>query len=494
MKTLKQQLIYTTGHFGEYGGRYIPEALMPMMLELEQEFYTAIKDPQFKKELKHLHNNYTGRPTPLTFLGNLTKELGGAKLYLKNEGLLHTGAHKINHCLGQALIAKRLGKKRLIAETGAGQHGVATATVAAKFGFECTVYMGSKDYKRQRPNVFYMEMLGATVIPVEEGGGILKDAISAALKDLITNPEDSHYLLGTVCGPHPYPAMNTYFQKIIGEEVRKQIRKQEGKDPDKLIACIGGGSNAIGLFYEFLDDKNIGLIGVEAGGSGVGTRLASQKKETQKKRNPLPKEKTITTPFGASAAEEDNILSPSKGRCRAEEPRQKNQISQQNRESTSQRYATEGSMGPGDKGSTANFPHAARFQQGTPGVVEGFKSYFLQHQGQIGTTSSISAGLDYAGVGPQHSYLHDIKRLQPAYATDSETLKAYQFLVKTEGIFLALESSHAMAEAIKQAPKMKKNQIIVVNGSGRGDKDLFITTQHFDKHNFNSFLTNLIKR
>ncbi len=327
--------------------------------------------------------------------------MGGAAVFLKNEGLNHTGAHKINHCLGQALLAKKLGKKRLIAETGAGQHGLATATVAAKLGLECTIYMGAKDYERQKPNVFWMERLGATVVPVQSGGRILRDAINEALRDLMSNPNDTHYLLGTVCGPHPYPVMNTYFQSIVGRELRKQIRKQAGKLPDYLVACVGGGSNAMGLFHDFLDEKKIKMIAVEAGGKKI-------------------------------------------------------------------------AAGP------HKCEHAARFQTGKLGVVEGFKSYFLQDQnGQIKETHSISAGLDYSGVGPQIAYLKDMGRINAAYALDKEVLEAYSLLARTEGIFAALESCHALAEVIKLAPTLSKNKVIVFNCSGRGDKDLFIVAEKF---------------
>lgn len=406
MTSLKKYILNKTGHFGVFGGRYIPELLIPIMEELETAFYKSMKDQKFRKELKDLYQNYSGRPTPLYFCANLTKHLGGAKIFLKNEGLNHTGAHKINHCLGQALLAKQLGKKRLIAETGAGQHGLATATVAAKFGLDCTVYMGAKDYKRQLPNVFFMERLGAKVIPVRYGGQILRDAINAALKDLMTNPKDTHYLLGTVCGPHPYPVMNTFFQSIVGKEVRKQLMTQIKKTPDYLVACVGGGSNAMGLFYEFLDDMDVKMIGVEAGGKKIS--------ENDKK-------------------------------CQ----------------------------------------HAARFQTGKVGVVEGFKSYFLQNNdGQIKETHSVSAGLDYSGVGPQIAYLKDTGRIQMRYSLDKEVLKAYELLAKQEGIFAALESCHALAEVIKIAPKMGKEKIIVFNCSGRGDKDLFIVSKKF---NFNIY-------
>lgn len=402
MKFLKKYMLNKTGHFGQYGGRYIPELLIPIMEELEAAFYESMKDQKFKTELRNLYKNYSGRPTPLYFCENLTKKLGGAKIFLKNEGLNHTGAHKINHCLGQALLARKLGKKRIIAETGAGQHGLATATVAAKFGLDCTIYMGAKDYKRQLPNVFFMERLGAKVVPVKNGGQILRDAINAALKDLIAHPKDTHYLLGTVCGPHPYPAMNTYFQSIVGKEVRKQLLAQADRIPDYLVACVGGGSNAMGLFYDFLDDNNVKMIGVEAGGKRI------SEKETK---------------------------------C----------------------------------------DHAARFQTGKPGVVEGFKSYFLQNeQGQLKETYSISAGLDYSGVGPQIAYLVDSGRLKMTYSLDKDVLKAYELLAKQEGIFAALESCHALAEVIKLAPKLAKDKIIVFNCSGRGDKDLFIVSKIFN--------------
>ncbi len=398
MKSLKAYMLNKSGHFGAFGGRYIPELLIPIMEELEQEFYTAKKDPEFKKELAGLYNNYSGRPTPLYFCENLTKQLGGAKIYLKNEGLNHTGAHKINHCLGQALLAKRMGKTRIIAETGAGQHGLATATVCAKLGLDCTIYMGEKDYHRQYPNVFWMERLGAKVIPVKTGGKILRDAINEALRDLITNPLDTHYLLGTVCGPHPYPAMNTYFQSIVSREIKSQLQQQENALPDYLIACVGGGSNAMGLFHNFLDNKEIKMIGVEAGGKGI--------TETNKKCN-----------------------------------------------------------------------HAARFQTGKPGVTEGFKSIFLQNKdGQIKETHSISAGLDYSGVGPQLAYLQEINRISFTFATDKEVLSAYKMLAEEEGIIAALESCHAVAETIKLAPTLSKNKIIVFNCSGRGDKDFHIVT------------------
>lgn len=402
MKNLKKYILNQNGHFGQYGGRYVPEMLIPIMEDLEKAFYKYKKDPGFKKELAKFYKDYSGRPTPLYFCENLTKHLGGAKIFMKNEGLNHTGAHKINHCLGQGLLAKRMGKKRVIAETGAGQHGLATATVCAKLGLECVIYMGAKDYARQLPNVFWMERLGAKVIQVQTGGKTLKDAINAALKDLISHPENTHYLLGTVCGPHPYPVMNTYFQSIIGKEVRKQITEETGRLPDYLIACVGGGSNAIGLFYEFLNDTKVQMIGVEAGGKGI--------RENEHK-------------------------------CQ----------------------------------------HAARFQTGTTGVVEGFKSYFLQNKdGQIKDTHSISAGLDYSGVGPQISYLKDIGRIKPSFAKDNEVIEAYKLLAEKEGIFAALESSHALAETIKLVKHLPKNKIVIFNCSGRGDKDIFILSKKFN--------------
>lgn len=404
-----------SGHFGEFGGRYMPELLIPIMEELETAFYQKKKDPKFRKELAELYKNYSGRPTPLYHCEKLSAKLGGAQIYLKNEGLNHTGAHKINHCLGQALLAKSLGKKRLIAETGAGQHGLATATVAAKFGLECTIYMGQKDYNRQRPNVFFMERLGAKVVPVTSGGQILRDAISEALRDLIANPEDTHFLLGTVCGPHPYPAMNAYFQSIVGREVKRQIKVQAGRLPDYLVASVGGGSNAMGLYHEFLDDPSVKILAVEPGGKG----LFDKDKKAQ---------------------------------------------------------------------------HAARMELGRPGVVEGFKSLFLQNDdGQIKETHSIAAGLDYSGVGPQIVYLKSIGRLESSYALDTEVLEAYQLLAQNEGIFAALESCHAAAGAIKLAPTLPKDKIIVFNCSGRGDKDLFIVTKYFDQQKFTDYLEDYLQ-
>jgi tryptophan synthase beta chain len=399
-------------HFGKYGGRYVPEMLIPALEELEREYVLAKKDKHFQKEFKNLLETFSGRPTPLTFAKNLTKKLGGAKIYLKNEGLNLTGAHKITHCIGQALIAKRLGKTRLIAETGAGQHGVATATVAAKLGFSCTVYMGEVDIKRQRPNVFLMEQLGTEVIPVSFGSKTLKDAVNAAIKDWIINVKNTHYVLGSVVGPHPFPTMNRDFQSIVGKEIKRQIKKAEGVLPDYVIACVGGGSNAMGAFNEFLEEKSVKLVGVEAGGKG----------------------KKIGE-------------------------------------------------------------HAVRFPEGSIGVVEGYKSYFLQDDdGQLQKTHSISAGLDYPGIGPQLSFLHDTKRIGFVNASDEEALDAVKILSQFEGIIPALESAHAVSYAVKLAPKLPKNKIIVINLSGRGDKDLFILAKAFKDNKFYEFLKILIKK
>ena len=384
------------GHFGEFGGRYAPEMLIPALEEMEAAYVEAKKDPAFEKEFFYLLKNYVGRPSPLYFAENLTKKLGGAKVYLKNEGLNHTGAHKINHCIGQALLAKRMGKKRLIAETGAGQHGVATATVAAKFGFECVVYMGEEDVHRQRPNVFWMQQLGAKVIPVKEGTKTLKDAVNAALKDWITNVQDSHYVLGSTLGPHPFPSINRDFQSVVGYEVRDQIKEYEGRLPDYLIACVGGGSNAMGLFYRFLEEESVTLVGVEAGGHGV-EKLGG---------------------------------------------------------------------------------HASRFNGGKTGIVQGYKTMFLQdEQGNLAPTHSISAGLDYPGVGPQFAYLQQLGRVQFEYATDTEVIEAFKELARTEGILPAMESSHALAFALKFVPTLPKDRIVVVNISGRADKDIFIVAE-----------------
>ena len=394
-------------HFGLYGGRYVPEMLLPALQELEKAYAAAKKDPAFQKEFTALLKNFSGRPTPLVFAKNLTKQLGGAKIYLKNEGLNHTGAHKITHCIGQALVAKRMGKTRLIAETGAGQHGVATATVAAKLGFSCTIYMGEVDIARQRPNVFLMEQLGATVVPVSFGSKTLKDAVNAALKDYIENVATTHYLLGSALGPHPYPTMNRDFQKIIGKEIKKQLKEQEGALPDYVIACVGGGSNAIGAFYDFIPQKRVQLIGVEAG--GIGKKVG------------------------------ENAI----------------------------RLAGNGKVG----------------------VIEGYKSYFLQDaDGNTQPTHSISAGLDYPGIGPEFAYLRDKGRVEFVSATDKEVLEAVQLLAKHEGIIPALESAHAVAYALKLAPTLSKDKIIVVNLSGRGDKDLFILAKAFKDKKFYAYM------
>jgi tryptophan synthase beta chain len=384
------------GHFGTYGGRYVPEVLMAPIEELEQAYASARIDPAFQSELADLLHNYAGRPTPLYFAKRLSAELGGARIYLKREDLLHTGAHKINNCLGQALLAKRMGKRRIIAETGAGQHGVATATVCALLNFDCVVYMGEEDMRRQRLNVFRMRMLGARVQGVANGSATLKDAISEAMRDWVTNVNDTYYLLGSALGSHPYPMMVRDFHRVIGEEARAQIMESEGRLPDSLIACVGGGSNAIGLFHAFLNDPAVALIGVEAGGRGDG-------------------------------------------------------------------------LGE----------HAARYRGGAPGVLQGAYSYVLQDaDGQIALTHSVSAGLDYAMIGPEHAWLRDEHRAEYVAVSDAEALAAARTLSHTEGILPALESAHAVAEAIKRAPDAK-DQIMIVNLSGRGDKDIDIYRENF---------------
>jgi tryptophan synthase beta chain len=386
----------TAGRFGAYGGRYVPETLMAALDELEREYEKAKRDRKFQQRLDLLLKTYAGRPTPLFFARRLTEKLGGAKIYLKREDLLHTGAHKINNCLGQALLVERMGKHRVIAETGAGQHGVATATVCALLGFECVVYMGTEDMRRQELNVFRMRLLGAEVRGVDSGSRTLKDAINEAMRDWVTNVRTTHYLLGSVLGAHPYPTMVRDFHRVIGREARVQIRKAEGKLPNAIIACVGGGSNSIGIFYDFLKDKKVELIGVEAGGRGE-----------------------------------------------------------------------------------ALGEHAARFRGGSPGVLQGTYSYVLQNKtGQIALTHSISAGLDYPSIGPEHAMLKDSGRAQYVSATDVEALKATTVLARTEGIIPALESAHAVAEAIKRAPRMKKSEILIVNVSGRGDKDVGIMREN----------------
>lgn len=385
------------GRFGAYGGRYVPETLMAALHELEAAYEKAKREPKFHQELDRLLREYAGRPTPLFFARNLTQILGGAKIYLKREDLLHTGAHKINNCLGQALLAKRMGKHRIIAETGAGQHGVATATVCALFGMECVVYMGTEDMRRQELNVFRMRLLGAEVRGVDSGSRTLKDAINEAMRDWVTNIRTTHYMLGSVLGAHPYPMMVRDFHRVIGREARAQILKAEGKLPTAVIACVGGGSNAIGAFYDFIGAKRVRLVGVEAGGRGQrlgdhAARLASQYKGG-----------------------------------------------------------------------------------GEPGVLQGTFSYVLQDDGgQIAATHSVSAGLDYPAIGPEHAMLADSKRAEYVAASDEEALAACSLLARTEGIIPALESSHAVAECLKRAPQMKKRDILVVNVSGRGDKDIGI--------------------
>ena len=387
---VEQALPDANGRFGEYGGRYVPETLMHPLQELEDEYFRAQQDPEFQTELQYYLREFCGRPTPLYHAERLTRDLGGAKIYLKREDLLHTGAHKINNAMGQILLAKRMGKKRIIAETGAGQHGVATATVAAMFGFECVIYMGAVDCKRQALNVFRMRMLGATVVPVDAGQKTLKEAVNEAMRDWVTNVRNTHYILGTAYGAHPYPVMVRNFQRVIGDEARRQILEQEEQLPDRLIACVGGGSNAIGLFYPFVGDESVTMTGVEAGGEGI-----------------------------------------------------------------------------------VDGKHAARFQGGGLGVLQGTRSFVLQDEaGQIQLTHSVSAGLDYAAVGPEHAWLRDIDRAEYTYATDDEALAAFQRLAKLEGIIPALESSHAIAEVIKAAPGKRPNQIIIANLSGRGDKDV----------------------
>ncbi|ASG21691.1 tryptophan synthase subunit beta [Nitrospirillum viridazoti] len=379
------------GHFGIYGGRFVAETLMPLILDLEKAYTAAKDDPAFKAEMGYYLNQYVGRPSKLYFAERLTNELGGAKIYLKREELNHTGAHKINNCIGQILLAKRMGKTRIIAETGAGQHGVATATVCALFGLPCTIYMGEVDIARQQPNVFRMKLLGAEVKPVTSGSRTLKDAMNEALRDWVTNVGDTFYIIGTTAGPHPYPALVRDFQSIIGHEVREQMVAMEGRLPDTLVACIGGGSNALGLFYPFLDDADVAMVAVEAAGHGIET--------------------------GA---------------------------------------------------------HAASLTGGRPGVLHGNRTYLLQDEdGQILEGHSISAGLDYPGIGPEHSWLHDVGRVTYVSATDTEALDAFQRLSKVEGIIPALESSHALAEVIRRAPTLPKDHLMVVNLSGRGDKDIF---------------------
>jgi tryptophan synthase beta chain len=384
------------GRFGLFGGRFVAETLMPLILDLEKEYEKAKTDPSFWAEMDDLWKHYVGRPSPLYFAERLTDHLGGAKIYMKRDELNHTGAHKINNVLGQILLARRMGKTRIIAETGAGQHGVATATVCARFGLKCVVFMGATDVERQKPNVFRMKLLGAEVVPVTSGRATLKDAMNEALRDWVTNVHDTFYCIGTVAGPHPYPAMVRDFQSIIGKEARAQMLEREGRLPDVLVACIGGGSNAMGLFHPFLDDKDVRIIGVEAGGHGVDDRME----------------------------------------------------------------------------------HAASISGGRPGVLHGNRTYLLQDaDGQILEGHSISAGLDYPGIGPEHAWLNDIGRVEYVYATDKEALDAFQLCCRTEGIIPALEPSHALAHVSRLAPTLSKETLLVLNMCGRGDKDIFTVAE-----------------
>jgi tryptophan synthase beta chain len=386
-----------SGHFGAYGGRYVAETLMPLILDLDREYRAAKADPAFRAELDGLMTHYVGRPSPLYYAERLTEALRadapegyGAKVYFKREELNHTGAHKINNCIGQILLARRMGRTRIIAETGAGSHGVATATVCARFGLPCVVYMGAKDVERQQPNVFRMKLLGAEVVPVTAGAQTLKDALNEALRDWVANVHDTFYLIGTVAGPHPYPELVRDFQSVIGTETRQQIMQAEGRLPDLLVAAVGGGSNAIGLFHPFLDDPDVAMLGIEAAGHGLDTAQ-----------------------------------------------------------------------------------HAASINGGAPGVLHGNKTYLLQDEdGQIAEAHSVSAGLDYPGIGPEHSWLHDIGRVQYEGATDQEAIDAFQLCARTEGIIPALESAHAVAAVVRKARDYRRDQIIVINLSGRGDKDI----------------------
>jgi tryptophan synthase beta chain len=388
------------GHFGIFGGRYVAETLMPLILEVEKTYDNIKEDPIFQKDFDNYLNDFVGRPSPLFYARRLTKHLGGAKIYFKREDLNHTGAHKVNNCIGQILVAQRMGKKRIIAETGAGMHGVATATVCALFDFSCTIYMGTKDIERQAPNVSRMKLLGAEIVPVTSGSSTLKDAMNDALRDWVANVDDTYYLIGTVAGPHPYPTMVRDFQSVIGKETRSQIFNKEGRLPDSLVACIGGGSNAIGLFHPFLDDDAVRVIAVEAAGEGI---------ETGK--------------------------------------------------------------------------HAASLSAGKPGVLHGNRTYLLQDQdGQINEAHSISAGLDYPGVGPEHAWLHDLGRVEYVSVTDKEAVSAFQLTTKTEGIIPALESAHAVAHAVKIAGELPKDHIMIINMSGRGDKDIDAVAQRLGEN------------
>ncbi len=384
------------GNFGKYGGRYVAETLMPLILEVEKKYLYYKRDKKFNDDFAKLSKDYIGRPSPLYFAKNLTEYLGGAKIYFKRDELNHTGAHKINNCLGQVLLAIRMNKKRIIAETGAGQHGVATATVCALFGLECIVYMGKKDIERQKPNVFKMNLLGAKIVPVESGSASLKDAMNEALRDWVSNVENTFYIIGTAAGPHPYPMMVRDFQSIIGKELKKQILKEERRLPNSLVACIGGGSNSLGLFYDFLDEKKVRLYGVEAGGKGIKTGK-----------------------------------------------------------------------------------HAASLSAGKPGVLHGNKTYLIQdNAGQIKEAHSISAGLDYPGIGPEHSWLKDTGRVKYFHVNDDDAIKAFKICCKLEGIIPALEPAHALSFVLKFAPKQNKRHILVMNMCGRGDKDLDSIAKH----------------
>jgi len=384
------------GHFGIYGGRFVAETLMPLILDLEQAYKDAKEDPSFQAEIDHLNTHYSGRPSPLYHAERLSDYFGGAQIWFKRDELNHTGSHKINNCIGQIQLAMRMGKKRIIAETGAGQHGVAVATVCARFGLPCVVYMGATDIERQKPNVFRMRLLGAEIKPVTSGTGTLKDAMNDALRDWVSNVDDTFYIIGTAAGPHPYPEMVRNFQAVIGTEARQQIQELAGKLPDALVACIGGGSNAIGLFHPFLDDKDVKIFGVEAGGHGI-----------------------------------------------------------------------------------ESGEHAASLNGGQPGVLHGNRTYLLQNEdGQINDAHSISAGLDYPGIGPEHSWLKDTGRVEYVSITDSEALDAFQLCTQQEGIIPALEPAHALAYVAKLAPTMKKDEIILMNLCGRGDKDVFAVAEH----------------
>jgi tryptophan synthase beta chain len=396
------------GYFGEFGGCYLPEILFSTIRELEEAFADAKADPAFWDEYAALMSDYSCRPTPLTFAGNLTAHFGGPKIYIKREDLNHTGAHKANNVMGQGLLVRRMGKRRVIAETGAGQHGVATATMAARFGFACTIYMGEVDVERQRPNVFWMEQLGAQVIPVRTGSRTLKDAINEALRDWATNMETTHYLLGTACGPHPFPEMVTWFQSIIGQEARRQILEREGRLPDRVYACVGGGSNALGIFSGFLEDPTVELVGVEAGGKGLASGL-----------------------------------------------------------------------------------HASRLASGdgSVGVCQGYKTYFLQDRdGQMAETHSVAAGLDYVGVSPILSHLKSTGRVRFEAATDGEVVEALKLTIRKEGLIPALESTHAFARAFLEAPEYGKDQVIIINQSGRGDKDIFTVAEALGDPKWKEFI------